>query len=358
MRRRSSCAAVAAMTSGPHISTTLATGFFPTIFAIRNRRNNSAAIEISKGKTAMISRILNVRASHSRVPRFGSVLLACLLLVMIALAVRAATPPNSFEVKVSEKELRLQHPDGSWDDWLAGDLGYQRMVQRNAPFVELTNTSTNPITEFRLTIGDNRFNFAPTDGSNLVTLGRTTPGYKLTAHLCDPTTETCATDSTGAELKKGDELIVKIENTATGGGLPADSPLRFKIKLGIDGDFVPQYQALFDSSVPDFRTVLFDMANGDVYGKTTTGSNTSDNAQASAVFGPNGDVVTQTFADSTENALYYNNFLRGSCCCATDSVLLFQPPPIVPEPSSFVLVIFGIAGWFLNSRPRRGRLSA
>ena len=72
------------------------------------------------------------------------------------------TGPQHLAVSISEKELKLENPvDMMWDKWLMWDIGYQRMIERNMPYIELLNEaeSTSPITEFNLTIGDNRFNF-------------------------------------------------------------------------------------------------------------------------------------------------------------------------------------------------------
>ena len=93
--------------------------------------------------------------------RGGMLGLAVLSLATVGAAARAQ---DAFTVNISEKEMMLDHPgDMMWTKYLMWDLGYQRMMNRNAPFIELQNsaTSTSPITEFHLTIGDSRFNFAP-----------------------------------------------------------------------------------------------------------------------------------------------------------------------------------------------------
>ncbi len=284
----------------------------------------------------MIRRTLSILASRTHAAGFASALLACLVVAPAAHAV------NSYTANFSEKELKLSHPtDPAWDKWLMGDIGYQRMVERNSPFVELVNdaTSTSPITEFHLTIGDNRFNFAPVTGSDLVQLGRTTPGYTLTSST-----------TTG-----GDDVVVNIG----GGGLQPGKSLKFKIKLGIDPSFAAAYAASFGSSLPDYRTVLFDMNGKNVYDGTTDNS-TDDNAQAFVIFTPGGKSETTVFPDEVVPVdQYYNNNLRGSCCCASDPVQIFKlEGEQVPEPGSLALAMLGGMGLFVNSRSRSRRLAA
>src|SRR4029078_1627740 len=118
--------------------------------------------------------------------------------MMTAIA-SAATPLDDWSVRLSEKEGELAHTgDAMWSKWLMWDIGQQRMVDRNSPYLEITNaaTSTDSITEFHITIGDHRFNFAQING-NLATLGSTTPGFSLTSSTVG-----------GA----GDELVVNIGN--------------------------------------------------------------------------------------------------------------------------------------------------
>src|SRR6476620_7549131 len=148
------------------------------------------------GTTAMIG-----IASKTR--RTAACSIAFAALAMTVSFVSESLAVDAFTVRLSEKEGELANGnDPMWSKWLMWDIGYQRMVERNSPYLELTNasTSTDPITEFHITIGDNRFNFAPVVGSDLVALGSTTPGVSLTS-------------STVGGL--GDELVVNIG----GGGL-------------------------------------------------------------------------------------------------------------------------------------------
>jgi hypothetical protein len=259
--------------------------------------------------------------------------------LVVATVGSAALAANTWTVNLSEKELKLKNPtDVAWDKWFQTDIGYQRMIERNTPFIELTNnsTSTSPISDFHLSIGDDRFNFAPVSGSNFVQLGRTTPGFSLTS----------------STLNSGDDLVVNFGN----GGLQPGQTVRFKVKIGIDSSFQSAYSAAYDSSVPDFRTVLFDMNGVNVYDHNTTNVSSADNAQAFVTFNPGGKSSVTVFDDEEVAASqFFNSNLRGSCCCTQDPVLIFQPqPPQIPEPGSCTLAMLGLAsGLFLRRRPRR-----
>ncbi|HEX4412346.1 MAG TPA: PEP-CTERM sorting domain-containing protein [Lacipirellulaceae bacterium] len=262
----------------------------------------------------------------------------------------AAKAQNAFTMNISEKEMKLDHPeptDMAWNKWLMWDLGYERMMDRNTPYIELQNaaTSSSPITEFHLTIGDSRFNFVPDTGTSLVALGSTTPGFDLSS-----------TSVSGA----GKELVVTIGN----GGLLPGHLVRFQIKLGVDPSFATSYAASFGASQPDYRTVLFDInADGgstpiNLYGPDPNlPAGASDNASAFVLFG---DVKssTQTLADATVdaegqavNGQYRNNALRPYS--ASDNVNLFQlEGHEVPEPGTIALAMLGFSSILFS---RRGR---
>lgn len=248
---------------------------------------------------------------------------ALLAISFTLLGALPANAQNSWTVSISEKELKLEHPvDMMWDKWLMWDIGYQRMVCRNTPYIELLNdaSSSSPITEFHLTIGDNNFNFAPVQGGDLAKLGNTTPGFSLTSSTLN---------------SQGDELIVTIGN----GGLLPGQLVRFQINLDVDPAYAAQYSASFGSSQPDFRTVLFDMNGLNVYtGIQKTSSD--DNAKASVVFTPGGTSNAVAFPDEPVAAgQYYNSNLR--VYKASDPVLIFQigGGSEVPEPSSVALIM-------------------
>jgi hypothetical protein len=266
---------------------------------------------------------------------------ALMALAMAASLTSQVSAQDSWTASISEKELMLAHPnDPMWAKWLMWDIGFQRMVDRNMPYLEVMNaaTSTDPITQFHLTIGDNRFNFAPVAGTDLIALGSTTPGFALTA-------------STVGGL--GDELVVNIG----GGGLLPGQAVRFKIKLGIDPSFAATYAASFGSSLPDYRTVLFDMNGVNVYDGITM-SSSADNAGAFVVFDTNIQSNTNFFPDEPVAAgQFFNNNLRAYT--ELDAVNLFTlVGQVIPEPGSISLAMFGVAGFCLKFRSRSRRSAA
>jgi hypothetical protein len=289
---------------------------------------------VRKGMTSMNLSATRMVGKHVRATKLAASLLASLMVVFASSALHAQ---NSWKVSISEKEMKLENPvDMAWDKWLMWDLGYERMMCRNAPYIELLNeaTSSSPITEFHLTIGDNRFNFGPVEGTDLVMLGSTTPGFPLSANTVG---------------NLGDELVVSIGN----GGLLPGQAVRFKIKLNVDPSFAAQYAASFGASLPDYRTVLFDMNGLNVYDGVVNTS-TADNAHTFVIFNPGGKSGTAVFADETVAAgQYYNNNLRAYS--AIDPVLIFQTGggQEVPEPCSVGLVMLGLSAGLLVRRARR-----
>jgi hypothetical protein len=247
----------------------------------------------------------------------------------------AQTTPPTFTVNISEKEMKLANPtDMMWDKHLMWDLSFQRMNDRNMPYVELRNTGTAPIVEFHMTIGDTRFNFSDDSLGTFAMLGSTTPGCQLTSNAVG-----------------GNALVVTLGN----GGLPAGQLLRFKIDLAVDP---PNSGGLFE--FPDFRTVLFDMNGVQVYdpGMPTVVSST-DNSQMWVEFGPPIGAPTMPvfLPDATvapPAAAFFNDNPRQ--WGENDPVRIFSLTGggIIPEPSSAVLLAglaCGLATW--RRAPRR-----
>lgn len=268
--------------------------------------------------------------------RSANLTFAVLTISVTLLAASSANAQNAWSVNISEKEMKLEHPvDMMWDKWLMWDIGYQRMMCRNSPYIELHNeaTSTSPISKFHLTIGDSNFSFAPVQGSNYAQLGSSTPGFSLTSSTLN---------------NQGDELIVTIGN----GGLLPGQFVRFQINLNVDPAYAAQYAASFGGSQPDFRTVLFDMNGLNVYtGVQKTSS--EDNAQASVVFVPGGKSIAVAFPDEIVPAgQYYNNNLRAYR--ASDPVLIFQIAggAEVPEPSTVALAMLVVSATACVRRSR------
>jgi hypothetical protein len=292
--------------------------------------------------------------------------------VAMGVAVTMNVPARAaglFTVKISEKELKLKNPnDAAWDAWFQGDIGFQRMVERNSPFIEIANTSPvvldngNNITAFHLSIANekdtcipsvtctatdgNRFIFAPVQGSSFAVLGRTSPsGVSISSSSFDAA---------------HDELIVNLG----GAGLAPGALFRFKINLDVDSSFAAQYAALFGDSQPDFRTVLFDINGLNVYDNNLQQVSSADNAKAWVVLksGATTENDKLVFEDAVLDpvaAKFYNSNLRSSCCCQSDPVEIFEPGgQPVPEPGSACLAIVAVAGGLFFSRRTRNSASA
>jgi hypothetical protein len=268
----------------------------------------------------------------------AAVLLALAITAIADLPAQAQTTPT-FTVNISEKEMKLDEPtDPMWDKHLMWDLSFQRMNDRNMPYVELRNTGTAPITEFHMTIGDTRFNFTNESLGTYALLGSTTPGFQLTSNAVG-----------------GNELVVTIGN----GGLPVGQLVRFKIDLAVDP---PNSGGLFE--FPDFRTVLFDMNGVQVYDPGIPVSISSTDNSSMWVFfdpttGPNFSTVPVFLPDATvpppANTFFNDNPRQWG---ENDPVRIFSLTGggIIPEPSSIVLLA-GLACGLATWRRRAPRLS-
>jgi hypothetical protein len=226
---------------------------------------------------------------------------------------------NSFTLRFSEKEMKLEHPsDMMWDKYLMWDLAFQRMNDRNMPYLELTNdaASADPIKELHLTIGDTRFNFSDDVMGKFAMLGSTTPGYNITS-------------STVGNL--GNELVVNIGD----GGLQPGEVVRFKIDLAVDPAFADQ---VFPH--PDYRMNGFNVYDG------LQQQSDADNAKAWVIFDPaiGADSPTEPVAlldeivSGSAADFYNNNYRRYG---QMDPVRTFQLTGSgeggIPEPGSMLL---------------------
>jgi hypothetical protein len=264
-----------------------------------------------------------------------------MLLVVSATVSNTAVGQNSgsFTLKISEKEMKLEHPtDMMWDKYLMWDLAFQRMNDRNMPYIELANaaSSTAPITELHLTIGDTRFNFSDDVMGTFAMLGSSTPDFDITSNTVGGL---------------GDELVVNI-----GGGLQPGQLLRFKIDLAVDPQFADQF-----FPHPDYRTVLFDMNGLNVYDNLQQLS-AADNAMVWVIFDPaiGANFETQSVAFQDEivpgpAANYFNdNYRRDD---KLDPVRTFQltggQTSVVPEPGCSILASISLlAGMLFTGRSR------
>ena len=194
----------------------------------------------------------------------------------------------------------------SWDSPLV------RIVERNMPFIELTNTSANgaALTEFRMTIGDTLFNFSDAFLGDFAVLGTTTPGVQLTA---------------STEMN-GDELVVQFDN----GGLAAGDTVRFKVDIDRDD---PSSGFLY----PDFRTVFFDLANpGSNADNSLTTSSFSTGSSLSLIIGDQSDPGGLGVSSALVNTVRPYSTM--------ENVELFEAivAGVIPEPSSIGLIALGL----------------
>ena len=279
------------------------------------------------------SRIRNARRTAA------TLTLTCLLLAAIS------SPPwaqgDTWLLKISEKELQLANPDDPmWMKSNMWDLSFQRMNDRNMPYLELLNdlASDAPITEFRMTIGDDKFHFANDFMGEYVMLAASTLGFDLDSSTAD----------------NGDELVVKIN-----GGLDPGEVVRFKIDLDVDAAYEGQ---IFPH--PDFRTVLFDMNGNNVYEGGLIHFSETDNAQVNVKFEMPGmppvTVGPATFEDqivADVSGQYYNNiYRRYGIMEPVHTFLVGAAGTVVPEPSSLSLGVFGcLGGAVMGVRARRRR---
>jgi hypothetical protein len=273
--------------------------------------------------------------------RAAILLMACGLSAIAAGPALAQTNSGAFTVKISEKEMKLEHPtDMMWDKYLMWDLSFQRMNDRNMPYIELANdpSSTAPITEFHMTIGDTKFHFANDAMGVFAMAGSSTHDFQLTSRTIG-----------------GDELVVSIGN----GGLQPGELVRFKIDLDVDAEHAG---AVF--AHPDYRTVLFDMNGFNVYdGLQQTSA--ADNSRVWVLFDPaaGANFATDPVALQDEQVagaaadFYNNNYRRYG---EMDPVRTFlvsggtQAP--IPEPSTAILLVAGVAGalaWSGRGRSQR-----
>jgi hypothetical protein len=254
---------------------------------------------------------------------------------------------STFSLKISEKSKAITDPTNTaLQNFLMWDLGSDRVMNRNMPYIELENLhETESITEFRMTVGDPRFHFNCSTLSACAAVTSKPAGISITSSV-----------SPGAGDQGGDqggELVLAFEN----GGLAPGESVLFKIALGVDEAYEFFHR-------PDFRTVLFDMNEVNVYdGNLHSPSSVDpadDNAQVTVKFGTGanqlviGPVAFEDYDVEGEAANYYNDiFRRYGVMEHVDTFLLLGPPGSeIPEPSAVALLMLGL-GALLSRRSRR-----
>jgi hypothetical protein len=289
--------------------------------------------------------MVRLKEQHARICH-GLAVLAVALSAFICSPAQAQLNFGAFTLKLTEKEMNLEHPtDMMWQKYLMWDLPFQRMNDRNMPFLELTNDadSTAPITQFRLTIGDERFHFTDQNMGAFAKLANTTKEFNISSSTLN---------------NAGNELIVNIGD----GGLAPGELIRFKIDLDVDAAFQDQF---FDH--PDYRTVLFDMNGVNVYDGFLQQVSSDDNAKATAIFDPssgaNFNVGPWAIADETvagvAASFFNDNYRRYRDNDPIRTFLVVGSMTPIPEPGCVVLALIGLVGGLLTARrPRRTMLAA
>ena len=217
----------------------------------------------------------------------------------------------AYTVNISSKELVLESPNdpnaqlnAMWDN------PYQRIADRNMPWVEVVNAveSTSDITQYIMSIGDEAFHFSDAHFGSLIMESDTdSAGVSLVANV----------------INGGDTLVIDIA------GLNPGDTARFRV------DIDPDDPAAFPH--PDFRLVFFDM----------NGNSNADNSDVSLRFAEITDPVTVTLPNTlpdfaVNGPLYFNTHIRPynvmehvDTFTIGDSVTVTQG---VPEPSTLALI--------------------
>lgn len=239
------------------------------------------------------------------------------------------------EWKIAAKESALIDADDMMTMMGAmWDVPAQRRLERNMPWVEVRNDAASDanLIEFRMTIGDERFRFSNEIYADYALASVSSPFSNFT---------------TAADNNENDLVV-----TFNGGGLAPGDVARFRIQLGIDAD-QPGLMAIWPH--PDYRTVLFDMNGIDAWGPspmTPKPGVDTDNSMGTGTFEKMGMLAVsdpEPFPDATvvgPQAFIFNQFMRPQH--VMEDVDVFDAvqvvgQPVVPEPSSLMLAMFGVA---------------
>lgn len=277
--------------------------------------------------------------------RIGPIAAATLVVLMMlfggAIPARAEITDTDWSLKISERELAFRPAtDVMAMKTLMWDLPASRRAARNMPYVCLTNESdTASITQFKMTIGDDQFNFGNSVLGAYAKLGKDTPGFALSSSVEDG----------------GDTLLVNFLN----GGIAPGQTVNFQIDIDVDAAYA---DAFFVH--PDYRTVLFDM-NGDNYYQSAGivhDESSDDNANVWIKFEMSGmspvTVGPAAFEDPSVvdgSAGYVNS--RMAHYGDSDPVRSFvlSGGSFIPEPGGLVLGMVAMIGLAITRRrSRRG----
>jgi hypothetical protein len=254
------------------------------------------------------------------------------------LAAQAVITDTDWSLKISERELAFRPAtDAMAMKTLMWDLPAARRAARNLPTICLTNESESAsISQFKMSIGDEQFNFGNSYFGTYAKLGKDTPGISLTSAIEDG----------------GDTLVVNFG----GSGIAPGQTVNFTFDIDVDAEFASSFYKF-----PDYRTVLFDM-NGDNYYRGAgiiNDPSADDNAEVWLTFSQTGmpsvTTVPSPFADP--------NVLDGSARFVNSNIARYGDSDpvrtfpldggaIIPEPASAVMCLFGLAATLVGSRRR------
>jgi hypothetical protein len=260
--------------------------------------------------------------------------MAAWLLVLSTIAICAAPAgavitDTDWSLKISEREMAFRPAtDVMAMKTLMWDLPASRRAARSLPIICLTNESASAsISQFKMTIGDEQFNFGNSLWGAYAKLGKDTPGFSLSSLVEDG----------------GDTLVVNFG----GGGIAPGKTVNFQIDLDVDA----AYAGVFFPH-PDYRTVLFDM-NGDNHYQNAgivTDPSSDDNSQVRLTFTQTGmpsvTTIPEAFPDPSVqdgSAIFVNSNLARYG--QNDPVRTFplSGGGVIPEPTSAMLALLGLA---------------
>jgi hypothetical protein len=279
----------------------------------------------------------NILRTKRRSPAAAAFIVAALAVALAPLSARAVITDTDWSLKISERELAFRPPsDAMAMKTLMWDLPANRRTARSLPTICLTNDSaTASISQFKMTIGDEQFNFGNSFFGTYAKLGKDTPGFTFTSSTED----------------NGNTLVVNFG----GSGVAPGQTVNFLFDIDPDAGL-----GLY--AYPDYRTVLFDM-NGDNYFQgagIVNDPSSEDNGTVQLTFIQSGmpAVTTVPVAFDDPNVLDGSaRFVNGQTARygESDPVRAFplEGGAIIPEPSSAVLCLFGLAATFAGRR-RRG----
>ncbi len=235
----------------------------------------------------------------------------------------------SYNVSLSEDVNVLNDPNNSLVKMMAAwQTAHSLAVERMNPFVQIINTSSNPLaelTDFTFALGSTKAPLYSFDYAKLIKTSDSSITYTVDAPLT-------ATPMAGV----ANQITFHFHNLTPGKSV--------QFQTGIVTD------AGNSNMFPDYRTVLFDM----------NGSNAADNVMNSANFKVGGisTMVSGNLPDWV-NLMPTNVGLNGAVTHGMDAVMSFPTDftgntVAAPEPSSIVMAMMGGLGMlFYGVRRKR-----